>query len=80
VVTIEAHLESPETLAVTVRDTGPGFAKNESGGVGLENVTRRLELYYGSEARLRIHSGEDGCEVSFSIPLAPAAHLVEAAH
>ena len=80
VVTIEARLESPETLAVIVRDTGPGFAKNESGGVGLENVTRRLELYYGTEARLRIHSGEDGCEVSFSIPLAPAAHLVEAAH
>jgi len=80
VVTIEAHLESPETLAVIVRDTGPGFAKNESGGVGLENVTRRLELYYGSEARLRIHSGEEGCEVSFSIPLAAAAHLVEAAH
>lgn len=78
-VTIEAHLESPETLAVTVRDTGSGFAKNESGGVGLENVTRRLELYYGAEARLRIHSGEEGCQVSFAIPLAPAAHLVEAA-
>jgi LytS/YehU family sensor histidine kinase len=53
-----------------VRDTGAGFAKNESGGVGLENVTRRLELYYGSESRLRIHSGADGCQVSFAIPLA----------
>jgi hypothetical protein len=70
VVTIEARLDPPGTLSVTVRDTGAGFAKNESGGVGLENVTRRLELYYGSESRLRIHSGADGCQVSFAIPLA----------
>jgi LytS/YehU family sensor histidine kinase len=68
VVTIEACLDPPGTLSVTVRDTGAGFAKNASGGVGLENVTRRLELYYGSESRLRIHSGPEGCQVSFAIP------------
>ncbi len=87
VVTIEACLDPPGTLSVTVRDTGAGFAKNESGGVGLENVTRRLELYYGSESRLRIHSGPEGCQVSFAIPsMAPsmatpsdAARPVEAA-
>jgi two-component system, LytTR family, sensor kinase len=70
VVTIEACLDPPGTLSVTVRDTGAGFAKNELGGVGLENVTRRLELYYGSESRLRIRSGPEGCQVSFAIPLA----------
>ena len=77
VVTIEARLDSAGSLVVTVGDTGQGFDENKSGGVGLENVTRRLELHYGSESRLRIQSGPDGCSVSFTIPAShPAAHPV----
>jgi two-component system LytT family sensor kinase len=55
-------------MTVTVSDTGPGFAQNKSGGgVGLENVSRRLELCYGGESRLEVRSTDCGCEVSFTV-------------
>lgn len=83
VVRIETRLDSNGALLVTVADTGQGFAETKGGGIGLENVTRRLELHYGTEARLRIESSPAGSSVSFSIPAstppaAPAAKPVEA--
>ena len=63
-------------LIVMVHDTGPGFTRHESkegGGVGLENVRRRLELCYGSGSPLNIHHDEHGTEVSFRIPARAAA-------
>jgi two-component system sensor histidine kinase LytS len=67
-VSIETRLDSAGSLLVVVADTGSGFAENKSGGIGLENVTRRLELHYGSEARLHVESDASGSRVSFSIP------------
>jgi two-component system, LytTR family, sensor kinase len=50
-----------EAMTVTVEDSGPGFAAAGTGAgetpgsnrVGLENVRRRLELHYGTRARLQ---------------------------
>jgi two-component system LytT family sensor kinase len=62
---------SPNALHVTVSDTGPGFrtAGGAKSGVGLENVTRRLQLCYGVESQINIQSNADGSSVSFSIPV-----------
>jgi LytS/YehU family sensor histidine kinase len=76
VVRIEARVDG-EALHVTVRDSGAGFHSDTGvrNGVGLENVARRLELCYGSEAQLDIRSDSQGSVVSLVIP---AARLVEA--
>lgn len=65
--------EAAGGLCVSVADTGVGF--DESGrhsrggaGVGLENVRRRLALYYGPAAELAIRSTADGTTVTFLIP------------
>ncbi len=67
-VRIEARQNGSGALEIRVRDTGAGFADPGAGGIGLENVARRLELCYGAEARLDIQSSSDGTEVSFAIP------------
>ncbi len=67
-VRIEARRDASGALEIRVRDTGAGFAKPGAGGIGLENVSRRLELCYGSDARLDIQSTPEGTEVSFVIP------------
>jgi two-component system LytT family sensor kinase len=75
-VRIEAHIEDG-SLQVTVSDTGPGFGEQQGTGVGLENVTRRLELSYGAAARFEIRPTSAGAEVRFTIPAAlrPAEDL-----
>ena len=67
-----ARLEQ-NALHVTVSDTGAGFSGGAKSGVGLENVTRRLQLCYGADSRIHIESGAQGSTVSFSIPLNVAA-------
>jgi LytS/YehU family sensor histidine kinase len=69
-VRLQAMVEAG-ALRVTVSDTGAGFASPAEGkpGVGLDNVNRRLQLCYGADARLAIHSDRGGSSVSFTIPL-----------
>jgi hypothetical protein len=70
VVRLHARLTAA-ALHVVVSDTGSGFRQvgGTKSGVGLENVTRRLQLCYGPESQIRIHSDATGSSVSFSIPL-----------
>jgi len=62
-------------VQVRVHDTGPGFPQSvaaksrEHAGVGLENVSRRLQLCYGPAARLEISSGAGSTTVGFLAPL-----------
>jgi two-component system LytT family sensor kinase len=72
VLTLEAGVDQAG-LRVTVSDTGPGFSREGRGGVGLDNVQRRLELLCGGSARLDIASGANGSSVSFRIPVEVAA-------
>jgi two-component system, LytTR family, sensor kinase len=73
-VRLEAGLDAQGGLRITVRDTGGGFSvqRDSKSGVGLDNVTRRLQLCYGAAATLDIRSDENGSTVSF---LAPAAKM-----
>jgi two-component system LytT family sensor kinase len=66
-------------LEVRVSDTGSGFTAAGAGGIGLENVARRLELCYGPGSRLDIESGSGGTTVSFAIPAVsfPALETME---
>jgi two-component system, LytTR family, sensor kinase len=70
-VRLQASIEAG-ALQVVISDTGGGFAaqKSDGAGVGLDNVSRRLQLCYGATAKLAIETGRDGSRVSFSIPLA----------
>jgi two-component system LytT family sensor kinase len=66
-------------VLIRVEDTGPGMNSDRKdfrerrNGVGLENVTRRLQLCYGPGADLKIVSGPEGTIVSFAVPLASVA-------
>ena len=62
-------------LTITVEDSGPGPGATDSteqqpgGGVGLANVTRRLQLCFGPDAGVKMLRGDFGTRVQFSIPL-----------
>ncbi|HEY6333684.1 MAG TPA: histidine kinase, partial [Blastocatellia bacterium] len=66
--------ETTEGLAVSVSDTGAGFAPGElstllSRGVGLSNVDSRLVGLYGEQAHLKVDAAPGrGATVSFTIP------------
>lgn len=77
---LEARIEASGALRVTVSDTGAGFGVHKDGkpGMGLDNVTRRLQLCYGAEARLVIQSGAQGSVVSFLVPAAAVSGVMRA--
>ncbi len=57
-------------VRITVEDTGPGMQNESTGnGLGLGNVTRRLQLCYGPSADLQVSSGAAGTSVQFSVPM-----------
>jgi hypothetical protein len=58
-------------LAVTVADTGVGFARAATAGtgMGLQNIRERLKLIYGDAAELRItENTPSGTRVSIVVP------------
>jgi hypothetical protein len=58
-------------VRVSVADSGPGFRAAGGGnglGVGLKNVSRRLEVCYGTRSALTVTSSDDGACVSFVAP------------
>lgn len=73
-VNIIARMEAPDTLVVSVLDTGAGaseaaLAYGRSRGVGLLNVERRLAGYYGERAGIHISSAPGaGTTVEVRIP------------
>lgn len=68
-------------IYIEVWDSGPGFNHNvgspEHAGIGLKNVSRRLELCYGSGSRLEIRSTVNGTSVGFWAPL---SHKADGVH
>lgn len=77
-VSIEAQVNAGE-LVLVVRDSGRGTATTMSEvpkgmGVGLTNLTRRLERLYGSAAQLQFMSAPDvGTTVTVRVPVRHAA-------
>lgn len=77
-VTVTATLD--QDLRIVVRNTGaPLGPRPVSGpGVGLENVTRRLQHYYGHEASFTIARDADGATVAeLRLPTADVADHVD---
>jgi two-component system, LytTR family, sensor kinase len=70
-----------DAIHITVGDTGPGMGNGSSAGsgskLGLANVSRRLELCYGSEHALAIDSSPTGTIVAFTIPVVTSAKFLE---
>jgi len=68
-----------DSLIVTVEDSGaevtPDASRNLSSGngIGLSNVTRRLQLCFGPDASVHMQHGAFGTRVQFSIPHAGVA-------
>jgi two-component system, LytTR family, sensor kinase len=63
-----------DRMTVAVEDSGCGTAGSaesvaKGAGVGLANVTRRLQLYFGPRAGVTMRHGETGTRVEFSTPM-----------
>lgn len=61
-------------MTVAVEDSGCGAetrapSTGKGAGVGLANVTRRLQLYFGPSAGVTMRHSESGTRVEFSAPL-----------
>ena len=61
-------------LTIIVEDSGPGpmshagLPRQTGAGVGLANVTRRLQLCFGPDAGVNMQQGAFGTRVQFSVP------------
>ena len=66
--TIDIGIEKKDgRLLFHCRNT-KSHAKHEYGGVGLNNVTKRLELIYGNDYKLDINDGDDTYDVMLDLP------------
>jgi LytS/YehU family sensor histidine kinase len=69
-------------VRIIVQDSGSGRpgageeVRNPGTGVGLSNVEKRLELYYGPDCDLSIDSSSSGTTVQFRVPAAKPAKAV----
>jgi LytS/YehU family sensor histidine kinase len=66
-------------VTICVEDSGPGPAvernlvRQTGTGMGMANVTRRLQLCFGPGAGVNMQRGDFGTRVQFSIPLSAVA-------
>jgi two-component system LytT family sensor kinase len=75
--TVTVSASQSAELHITVRNTGAPLRTGAAseGGVGLENVRRRLRHYYGSEASLDIGLDESGATVAaLRLPVSDVDH------
>ena len=63
------QLEEVETLLKENKPTAQPAPEPGHSGFGMRNVDMRIRLYYGKQTGLLITSGQEGTEVSFSIPI-----------
>lgn len=79
IVVTATQSDEPPRLLVRVADTGPGLSAGEilqrrQNGVGLNNVERRLQCYYGAAASITFRSCPGrGTLVELSVPTLAAA-------
>lgn len=83
-VSIRVSRVEENKMRVAVCDSGPGFrnhrkaASSNGAGMGLDNVSRRLQLCYGDDVAVEVDSGNGQTRVSFLVPI--GANVATAAH
>lgn len=76
-VDVTAHARSGR-LFIVIKDTGVGMHRDAVNGIGIGNVRKRLELVYGSEASLELHSTPGhGTTVRIMVPATTGADVAE---
>ena len=64
-----------DSINISVKDNGIGFKKSKNfkkskiGGVGIQNVDKRIKFYYGKKYGIFISKPNEGAEVIIKIPL-----------
>ncbi|MBE6315902.1 MAG: histidine kinase [Bacteroidales bacterium] len=66
--TIDIGIEKKDGRLLFHSHNTKSHAKHEYGGVGLNNVTKRLELIYGNDYKLDINDGDDTYDVMLDLP------------
>ena len=72
-------LKGDSVLNIVIEDSGPGpeaawkEGAKAGAGVGIANLSRRLQLCFGPEAGVKIQHGDFGTRVDFSVPLSGTA-------
>lgn len=73
-ISIRARRTGETYVQIEVEDNGrskpwaPYEARKESSGLGLKNLVRRLELYFGPEFAFDIHASGEGTRVQLRLP------------
>ena len=64
-----------DSINISVKDNGIGFKesknfkKSKTGGIGIQNVDKRIKFYYGKKYGIFISKPNEGAEVIIKIPL-----------
>lgn len=83
IITIDVYREN-STVNISVKDNGIGFEKakqfkkSKTGGVGTQNVDKRIKFYYGKNYGVFINkdSKTEGAEVIIKIPLQSSNNIL----
>jgi signal transduction histidine kinase len=58
-----------DRMRITVSDTGVGIQETKSGGIGIENVRKRLRIAHGEQVRLTLEPNEpSGVKATIELP------------